>query len=1381
MKIVHKLILGFIGTSLLVGLICYICQSTNSQIKHSALLVSKSIKQEVAGASDMLLALQANQIAMHQLLDTQYIANEKQSKTVKSKLNNKNIENIHLNFANFEKSFLLSKKATESGIQYYQYVHSEQTQQQWQKNLDLLNHLNQLFIKYQNTFYKLILYKKNNVYASKSLQLSLDKQYEKLLFLVTKYSDNREQEIVNQSTKVIEMIDAAEQQMMISTTFTLTAAIISGILICRSIFKPINSLKEAAEKIGKGNLNIRVDIKSQDELEILANVFNQMMDALSTTTVAKSELYRIINSMTDTLIVINPDATISKINQAANKLLGYTENELIGQHFSKILTPDFYQLLELNTLKEKNAVANAEIFYLTKDARQIPVSFSASVMQDDRQQIQGIVCVAHDITQRQEAEKFNTLLVTAVDYAADAIEITDAQAKYEYVNPAFEKITGYKYSEVIGKTPASLLRSGKHDDAFYQEISNTLSSGQVWSGNYIGKRKDGTLYQQEVTISPVSNAAGLITHHVAVKRDITERQQVEETLQKSQANLSALIENTQDAVWSVDPEYKVVTLNSNFQQQFFLAYGIKLKIGMNIVECLSPKTAAFWVEHYNWALSGKRFCFEQHYEFASRSVDIEFSFNPIFTESGKVIGVSAFGRNITEHKQAQERLKKINECFLSFGIDPVENINRLTALCGELLGATCTLYNRLEQGMFCSVGQWQTPVGYNPVNKGHICYDLIELGSDEIFVVRHLPNTKYAQDPNVTAYKLQTYIGKAVKCRNVIGSLCALYQTDYIPTQVDRKLISIIAAAIGVEEERRVMQESLRESEERYALAVRAAQDGLWDWNLKTNKVYFSPRSKALLGCVDEEMGDEWEEFFQRVHPQDLNPLKSALALHLKGRTTHFESEYRVLHKDGEYRWILCRGLAVRDAEGKPYRMAGSQTDITERKSAQAQLLHQALHDTLTGLPNRLLFMERLEYAMKRFKGEDYLFAVLFLDLDRFKVVNDSLGHDTGDRLLVAIAQRLKACVRPSDTVSRLGGDEFTILLEDIKDVSDATQIADRIQKHLSIPFQLNGHEVCTATSIGIAISNSNYEQPQDLLRDADTAMYRAKALGKARFELFDPALHSEAMARLQLEIDLRQALERQELQVYYQPIISLNNGRITGFEALARWQHPTRGFVSPAEFIPVAEETGLIITLGWWVLREACRQLRRWNLKFAPASPLTISVNLSGKQLALPDIVNNIEQILRDTDCDARYLKLEITESVLVENAAAATVTLQQLKALGIGLSIDDFGTGYSSLSYLHRLPIDTLKIDRSFINKIDCDPEKIEIIRTVVDLAWKLSMDIVAEGVETKKQMFQLMALKCEYAQGYLFSKPVDSQMIEALISDQPQWVQDLNMAMM
>lgn len=561
-------------------------------------------------------------------------------------------------------------------------------------------------------------------------------------------------------------------------------------------------------------------------------------------------------------------------------------------------------------------------------------------------------------------------------------------------------------------------------------------------------------------------------------------------------------------------------------------------------------------------------------------------------------------------------------------------------------------------------------------------------------------------------------------------------------------------------------EQALRESQERYALVAQCAHDGLWDWNLKTNEVYFSPRWKAMLGYSENEIDHSLAEWFKRVHPEDMEQFKGELSAHLAGLTAHFENEHRLLHQDGEYRWMLCQGLAVRDTSGNPYRIAGSQTDITLNKANEAKLLYQAFHDPLTGLPNRMSFMEQIENAIKRSKDyNNYVFALLFLDLDRFKVVNDSLGHALGDRLLVAIAQKLKACLGPKDSIARLGGDEFTILLEDIKDISDATRMADRIYQELSLPFNLSGHEVFTTVSIGIAISTLGYDRPEDLLRDADMTMYRAKALGKGRLEVFDPTLHDRAMARLQLEIDLRRALERQELQLYYQPIVSLNNGRIAGYEALVRWQHPQRGLVSPVEFIPLAEETGLIMPLGMWVLRQACQQLRAWQQQMPTDPPLTVNVNLSGKQFEQPNLIENIKQVLEETGLNASSLKLEVTESVLVENAAPAVAILKQLRALGIKLAIDDFGTGYSSLSYLHQMPIDTLKIDRSFVQNIDCDPEKIEMIRTIVSLAWNLGMNVVAEGVETKKQMYQLQALRCDYGQGYYFSRPLDADAARAV----------------
>jgi diguanylate cyclase (GGDEF)-like protein len=445
---------------------------------------------------------------------------------------------------------------------------------------------------------------------------------------------------------------------------------------------------------------------------------------------------------------------------------------------------------------------------------------------------------------------------------------------------------------------------------------------------------------------------------------------------------------------------------------------------------------------------------------------------------------------------------------------------------------------------------------------------------------------------------------------------------------------------------------------------------------------------------------------------------------------------------------------------------------IAQRKQSEDMLRHNAFHDQLTNLPNRALFMERLAYALKLTKRhEDYLFAVLFLDLDRFKVVNDSLGHMVGDQLLVAIARCLESCLRSEDTVARLGGDEFAILLKSIKDVNEAIQVVKRIQEKLKLPFNLNGQEVFTSTSVGIALNTTDYNQPEDLLRDADTAMYRAKARGKARYEVFNTAMHDHVVTLLQLENSLRWAVERQELRIHYQPIVLLKTGTITGFEALVRWQHPHWGLVLPQEFISVAEETGAIIPIGYWVLREACRQMRTWQLQF-PENSLTISVNLSSKQFLQPDLIEQISQILQETGLDAESLNLEITESVIMENTESSTAMLLQLRNLGVELHMDDFGTGYSSLNYLHRFPVNVLKIDRSFISKMDVTGKNLEIVRAIITLAHNLSINVTAEGLETAEQLAQLRALQCKHGQGYFFNKPTDQEAAGALIAKSLQW---------
>jgi diguanylate cyclase (GGDEF)-like protein len=466
--------------------------------------------------------------------------------------------------------------------------------------------------------------------------------------------------------------------------------------------------------------------------------------------------------------------------------------------------------------------------------------------------------------------------------------------------------------------------------------------------------------------------------------------------------------------------------------------------------------------------------------------------------------------------------------------------------------------------------------------------------------------------------------------------------------------------------------------------------------------------------------------------------------------------------KEGLSRLVPAVHRALREAEER-----------VERKQAEEQLLYNAFHDVLTGLANRALFIDHLRQSIRRvIRRNDYLFALLFLDLDRFKIINDSLGHIIGDQLLIEVGRRLEGCLRCSDTVARFGGDEFMILLDDIKDISDAIRVANRIQDVLAFPFNLEGHEVFTTASIGIALSTTRYDQAEEIIRDADTAMNRAKTLGKARYELFDSSMHFRAAALLQLETDLRRAVERHEFQVNYQPIVSLETGCIIGFEALVRWRHPQRGILPAAEFIPVAEETGLISTIDRWVLREACRQTHAWHAQFPQNPSLSVNVNLSGKQFTQANLVEQIEQILRETGLDAHSLNLEIMENVVMENNESITAMLLKLRALGVRFSLDDFGTGYSSLSYLHRLPFDTLKIDRSFVSRMGVDDEKSKIVQTIATLAHNLGMDVTAEGIETSEQLAQLRELKCKHGQGYHFSGPVDSEAAGELIAARPCW---------
>lgn len=720
-----------------------------------------------------------------------------------------------------------------------------------------------------------------------------------------------------------------------------------------------------------------------------------------------------------------------------------------------------------------------------------------------------------------------------------------------------------------------------------------------------------------------------------------------------------------------------------------------------------------------------------------REIQMEVSFGEYREAEERVF--TAVMRDVTERKLAAEALRKSEEYRNLFrhANDAILIFDPENEIILDVNDRACEIYGFAREDF---LGKSIRKISQNVSRgEGHL-QELLERGACEEF------ETVQLRSDGTPIYFL-------------INSAVIEFQGKPAVLSINRDITN----RKQIETERRRAEAKMRESEELFrsfmnnnpAVAFMKDEAGRYVYINETMERVFALDKNDLLGKTDYD----WlpEDAANQLRANDRKVLVADSTI---------EVEEIVRMPNGEsHDWMVYK-FPFRDDSGKRF-IGGVAADITERKRAEAQLLHNALHDQLTNLPNRALFLEHLRRAIE-LDGQrgGKRFAVLFLDFDQFKVINDSLGHMVGDQLLRLVAKRLVHSLRPGDIVARLGGDEFTVLLDDLDSSDDALMIVERLHKDLKTPFDLNGREVSITASIGITLNGENYQKPEEMLRDADIAMYRAKAAGKARHETFDQSMHEQARRRLETEIELRRAAENGDFLVYYQPIVDLLDLEVVFFESLVRWNHPKRGIVSPAEFIPLAEENGLILQLGLWVLRESCRQLRDWQLRIPAAEKLKISVNLSSKQFSQPDLVEQVAAVLEETGLEPNCLKLEITESHVMENNEAAVAMMTGLRSLGVELSLDDFGTGYSSLSYLHRLPANYLKVDRSFVSRMTESDENYEIVRTIIRLAQNLKMQVIAEGIETEEQMWQLRQLGCDYGQGYLFSKPLASKIAEKLI---------------
>ncbi|MFI5089338.1 MAG: EAL domain-containing protein [Terriglobales bacterium] len=934
-----------------------------------------------------------------------------------------------------------------------------------------------------------------------------------------------------------------------------------------------------------------------------------------------------------------------------------------------------------------------------------------------------------EIAERKSAQDRLHLQAAALDAAANSIMITDITGKILWVNSAFTRLTGYRAAEAIGQNPR-LLSSGKHDSSFYASLWKTISSGEVWHGELTNRRKDGSLYQEEMTIAPVRAATDEITHFVAIKQDITSRKAVGQALLHAQEKYRALVEDAIVGIFQATPDGGVISANpamarihgyespeqlmsevSNAGRQLFVNPAQLQELSRVLEENGVAHDVELEVYRKDrtkrWTQGNLR---------AVRGPD------------GKVVRHEGTIQDITERRRAQEAL--------------VESENRYRSL----------FENMLEGFAYCKMllDDDGHPIDFIYLAVNHAFGKLT--GLENVVgkrVTEVILGIKESQPELFEIYGRVALTGEPEKFEIELKALGIWFSISAYSTGNG----CFIATFDNVTERKRA-ELALREAEEQYRTIFEENSIGMCYYSTADGRyLNVNPAFARIFGY------DSPEEMLAGVSDASqlyVDPSRHReLSLQLREQGKYENWEFQGYRKDGSKIWLQASTRAVRGADGSVLYYVGAAEDITEHKLLEEQVRYLAYFDALTGLPNRSLLQDRLAKALASARRRGEKVALLFLDLDRFKTINDSLGHSAGDLLLKEVAERLTKWAREQDTVARLGGDEFVVVLTGIKDVTGAAIAADRLIKEMSTEFTVQGHLLSATCSLGISVFPDHGRDGEALIKNADAAMYCAKENGRNNFQFFTPEMNSRAVERLTLESSLRLALEKKELFLVYQPQWDVATGKITGAEALLRWQHPRLGLVPPDKFIPIAENSGLIMPIGEWVLKTACAQARQWQDQGLP--PLPVAVNVSAVQFRQESFPELIRRVLHETGLPAQYLELELTESLLLSSADVTLSVLQELKEMGVNLSIDDFGTGYSSLSYLKHLPVYKLKIDRSFVRDITVDPDDAAITGTIISMAKSLNLKVIAEGVENAEQMLFLQEHDCDEVQGYYFSRPL------------------------